>query len=106
MLQQQLPQGQIFINGILLDNIRHWYAAHTGYVLQLAMAYYEKLTVRENLILAAQIKLPRTFTNNQKFERVEQVMAVVSNGVILMIINYSVYLRQACYLWLKLLLAT
>lgn len=88
-----------------MDDTRHWYAAHTGYVLQLAMPYYEKLTVRENLILASQIKLPRSFTSQQKFKRVEQVMAVVSNGVALMILfRQSVHNRQVCYLWLKLLL--
>ena len=51
--------------------------ANTGYVLQLAAPYYEELTVRENLTLAAQMKLPKTFTMREKFERVEQVMEVV-----------------------------
>ena len=51
--------------------------ANTGYVLQLAAPYYEELTVRENLTLAAQMKLPKTFTLREKFKRVEQVMEVV-----------------------------
>ncbi len=63
-----------------MDEIRDWYIANTGYVLQLARPYYEELTVRDNLTLAAQIKLPETasFTYKDKFKRVEQVMDVVS----------------------------
>ena len=68
-------QGSIFINGHRLDDIRDWYIANTGYVLQLAMPYYEELTVRENLTLAAQMRL--SFSMREKFERTEQVM----NGV-------------------------
>ena len=47
-------------------------------MLQLALPYYEELTVRENLTLAAQLKLPKDYTMREKFERVEQVMEVVS----------------------------
>lgn len=70
-------QGEILVNGIPVDKIHDWYVANTGYVLQLAAPYYEELTVRENLTLAAQMKLPKTFTMREKFERVEQVMEVV-----------------------------
>ncbi len=72
------PQGEIYVNGIPMDEIRDWYVANTGYVLQLATPYYEELTVRENLTLAAQMKLPKTFTLREKFERIEQVVEVVS----------------------------
>ena len=48
--------------------------ANSGYVLQLAMPYYEELTVRENLTLTAQMRLSGEFTLYQKLERVEQVM--------------------------------
>ena len=34
--------------------------------------------MRENLTLAAQLKLPNSFTLREKFERIEQVMDVVS----------------------------
>ena len=34
--------------------------------------------MRENLTLAAQLKLSKDYTLREKFERVEQVMAVVS----------------------------
>ena len=57
-----------------IDEVRDWYVANSGYVLQLAMPYYEELTVRENLTLAAQMRLSSKFTLYQKFERVEQVM--------------------------------
>ncbi len=60
-----------------MDETRDWYIANTGYVLQLATPYYEELTVRENLTLAAQMRLPKSFSLREKFERVEQVMEVV-----------------------------
>ncbi|KAL5474832.1 hypothetical protein EMCRGX_G026851 [Ephydatia muelleri] len=68
--------GHIFVNGLSIEQIKDWYVANTGYVLQLATPYYEELTVRENLTLAAQIKLPNSFTLREKFTRVEQVLAV------------------------------
>ena len=67
-----------------MEEIRDWYVANTGYVLQLARPFYEELTVRDNLTLAAQIRLPvtATFTTKEKFKRVEQVLDVVSFGSI------------------------
>ena len=65
-----------------MEEVRDWYVANTGYVLQLATPYFEELTVRENLTLAAQIKLSKSYTQYEKFERVEQVMIVVSTGYI------------------------
>lgn len=76
-------QGDIYVNGTPIDKIREWYIANTGYVLQLATPYYEELTVRENLTLAAQLKLPTSFTLREKFERIEQVMDVVSTFSVL-----------------------
>lgn len=55
--------------------MREWYIANTGYVLQLAAPYYEQLTVRDNLTLAAQIMLSG-MTFAEKFRRVELVMHV------------------------------
>eukprot|EP00731_Ephydatia_muelleri_P033340 Em0028g15a len=69
-------KGQVYVNGVPIEQIKDWYIANTGYVLQLATPYYEELTVRENLTLAAQIKLPSTFTLRDKLTRVEQVLAV------------------------------
>ena len=71
-------QGSIYVNGTPVEEIREWYIANTGYVLQLALPYYEELTVRENLTLAAQLKLPKNFALKEKFEVVEQVIEVVS----------------------------
>ena len=72
-LLSPLPlQGSIFVNGHKLDDIRDWYIANSGYVLQLAMPYYEELTVRENITLAAQMRL--AFSMREKFERIEQVL--------------------------------
>ena len=70
-------QGEIFVNGIPIDEVRDWYVANTGYVLQLATHYYEELTVRENMTLATMMKLPNTFSLKEKFQRAEQVMEVV-----------------------------
>ena len=63
-----------------MEEIKDWYITNTGYVLQLARPYYEELTVRDNLTLAAEIKLPVSskFTTKEKFKRVEQVLEVVS----------------------------
>ena len=78
------------MNGIPVEAIRDWYVANTGYVLQLATPYYEELTVRDNLVLAAQIKLPNINVKDKKnvkeakyykFKRVEQVMEVVSGCI-------------------------
>ena len=67
-----------------MEDVRDWYVANTGYVLQLATPYYEELTVRENLTLAAAMKLSDMYTLREKFERVEQVMEVVSVSVLVM----------------------
>ena len=60
-----------------MENIHERYTANTGYVLQLATPYYEELTVRENLTLAAEMKLPSSMEREERFKRVEQVMQVV-----------------------------
>jgi hypothetical protein len=67
--------GKVHVNGSSLEKRRNWYISNTGYVLQLAAPYYEELTVRENLTLAAWIKLH--ISSREKFQRVEQVMEVV-----------------------------
>ena len=58
-----------------MEENRNWYVSNTGYVIQLARPYYEELTVRENLTLAAWIRL--TIATREKLQRVEQVMDVV-----------------------------
>ena len=60
-----------------MDQIRDWYVANSSYILQLASPYYEELTVRENLTLAAQMKLPKKLTMREILKRVELVMSVV-----------------------------
>ena len=74
------PQGEIFVNSIPMGKVRDWYIANTGYVLQLATPYYEELTVRENLTLAAQMRLSSSLTLTERLERVEQVMVEVREG--------------------------
>lgn len=71
-------QGDIFINGVLLKGgVRQQYTEHTGYVLQSATPYYVELTVRQNLILAAHMKLDSRMVWREKFQRVEEVLNVV-----------------------------
>ena len=76
-----LNQGNIYINGIPLEEIRDWFNANSGYVLQYGEAYYKELTVRENITLAAQLKLPNTMSQRQKLERVEQILHIVSRTI-------------------------
>ena len=71
-------QGNIYINGISNDKMKQWFVENTGYVLQLATPFYEELTVRENLIFAINMQLPKSANWNQKLERVEQVIREVS----------------------------
>ena len=66
-----------------MEDIKDWYIANSGYVLQLAMPYYEELTVRENLTLAAQMRL--SFSMREKFERIEQVMNEVTTLHVLVV---------------------
>ena len=48
--------------------------------MQLTAPYYEELTVRENLTLAAQLRLPGNMTARDRFDRVEKVMYEVSGS--------------------------
>lgn len=57
--------------------MKRWFTENTGYVLQLATPFYEELTIRENLLLAVNMQLPKTANWNQKLERVEQVIREV-----------------------------
>ena len=57
--------------------VQDWYSRKIGYVLQLAVPYYEELTVRQNIFFAAQMRLPKSMSHSRKFERVEQILAEV-----------------------------
>ena len=63
------------------------------------MPYYEELTVRENLTLAAQMRLSSNFGMEKKFKRVEQVMYEVGCSVLkyLLCIPYCLKLRPVLY---------
>ena len=65
-----------------MEEVQDWYTSNTGYVLQLATPYYEELTTRENLTLAAQLRLPKAFSLEQKCDRVEQVILEVREEVL------------------------
>jgi len=60
-----------------MDKIVDWYITNTGYVLQLTAPYYEELTVRENILLAALMRLPWNISNWERFKRIEQVIREV-----------------------------
>jgi ABC-type multidrug transport system ATPase subunit len=70
-------QGEILINGFPFENLEEWYLKHSGYVLQLTVQYYEELTVQQNLLLAAFMSLPRSISEEDRFERVESVIEQV-----------------------------
>ena len=74
-------QGEILVNGISVDKVHDWYVANTGYVLQLAAPYCEELTVRENITLAAHMRLPKSLSLNEKLDRIEKVMREVDESV-------------------------
>ena len=74
-------QGQVYINGVGLGQVQDWYARKIGYVLQLAVPYYEELTVRQNLFFAAHMRLPKKMSHSRKFERVEQILAEVCHSL-------------------------
>ena len=75
-------QGQVYINGVGLGQVQDWYARKIGYVLQLAVPYYEELTVRQNLFFAAHMRLPKETSAAEKYERVEQIIAQVNLFVV------------------------
>jgi len=68
----------VYINGVGLGQVQDWYARKIGYVLQLAVPYYEELTVRQNLFFAAHMRLPKATSAAEKYERVEQIIAQVN----------------------------
>lgn len=83
-LQTEVPhfvyqQGTVYINGESLGDVQDWYARRIGYVLQLAVPYYEELTVRQNVFFAAHMRLPKRMSHSKKFERVEQILEEVSS---------------------------
>ena len=64
----------MFIQGIPLISMKKWFQDNSGYVRQLAVPYYEELTVRENLVLSANMQMPPNTSTEQLLERVEQVI--------------------------------
>ena len=48
-------------------------------MLQLAVPYYEELTVRQNVFFAAHMRLPKRMSHSKKFQRVEQILEEVSS---------------------------
>ena len=82
-------QGKIYVNGIPLDRISDWYISNTGYVLQLTAPYYEELTVRENILLAALMRLSHHVCQEERFKRVEQVITEVYVMIFSKIINIT-----------------
>ena len=68
----------MYINGVGLGQVQDWYSRKIGYVLQLAVPYYEELTVRQNLFFAAHMRLSKDTRATEKYERVEQIIAEVN----------------------------
>lgn len=85
----------MYINGVGLGQVQDWYARKIGYVLQLAVPYYEELTVRQNLFFAAHMRLTKATSAAEKYERVEQIIAQVN---LLFVFWFK---RNQVPLWLK-----
>ena len=64
----------MLVRGHPLDTVRNWYHDNMGYTMQLASPYFGELTVRENLLFCALMRLPHTMGQEQIFERVERVI--------------------------------
>jgi ABC-type multidrug transport system ATPase subunit len=75
-------EGEIFVNGIPFVYLREWYKKHTGYVLQSAVPFYEEMTVRENLVLAAFLRLPRSLSADERFNRIENIIDQVGLNIV------------------------
>ena len=71
-----LVQGSILVNGSSIESqdVLTSYISNAGYVRQLATPYYEELTVRENLVLAANLRLVDRMSQAHKIQRVEQII--------------------------------
>lgn len=54
--------------------MKDWFKRNSAYVRQLASTYYEELTVRENMLLSANMQMPPNTKLVQVLERVEQVI--------------------------------
>lgn len=51
-------------------------------MLQLAVPYYEELTVRQNLLLAALMRLPKSMSPEMRFERVERIIQQIGLTIV------------------------
>ena len=71
-------QGEVFVNGVLLDSVKNWFVLNSGYVRQLAVSFYSELTVRQNLLLAMTMQSQKGQSTFQILERVEQVIQEAS----------------------------
>ena len=69
-----MPQGDVFVQGIPLALMKNWFKRNSAYVRQLTCPYYEELTVRENILLSANMQMPPDTKVVQVLERVEQVI--------------------------------
>ena len=55
------------------------FSSNCGYVLQLEHPYFAELTVRQNVVYSALMKLPNSMTAEEKVARVNMVLSEVHN---------------------------
>ena len=77
------------VNGHPLDDVHSWYHRNTGYVRQLATPYYDELTVRENLLYSALLRLPSSHTRAELFEQMKMVINEVNISMVTMTVFCS-----------------
>lgn len=73
-------QGMVRVKGRSLSHpsMQQYFASNCGYVPQLEHPYYANLTVRQNIVYSAFMRLPMDMTAEEKLMRVNMVISEVS----------------------------
>jgi len=66
--------GDIFVNGQPLSSCFEWLKSSVGYVSQFGASALPELTVEENLLYAARLRLPLSWSARRKKRRLEEVI--------------------------------
>ena len=65
------------MNGTGQEEIHNSYTNRTVFLSQFMVPYYGEVTVRQYLLLAALMRMPRNTKNMAKFKRVERIISEV-----------------------------
>jgi ABC-type multidrug transport system ATPase subunit len=67
--------GELLVGGYSVETLRRQFPLALGYLPQVA-AFYEDLTVRETLVYAAQLRLPRSVSRQQRAQWLDYIIAL------------------------------